>query len=80
MLKQMLEWDDEYYYPYSEFNDLPDKKVLKKEMRGLISRGYVKICRGGINDDGEVVGGTGFILDYERRKEVRDLLKIGIGE
>lgn len=75
MLKQMLEWDYEYSYPYSEFNDIADKKVLKKEMRGLVAGGYVEISRGGINDDGEMYGGTGFSLNYERIGEVRKLVE-----
>jgi len=74
MLKQMLEWDREYRYPYSEFNDIAEKKVLQKEMRGLISRGWVEINRGGLDDDGQVCGGTGFSLAYERIKEIEDLL------
>jgi hypothetical protein len=73
MLKKMLEWDDEYYYPYFYFDDLAPDKVLKKEMRGLIARGYVNLMRGGINDEGQICGGSGFCLNYERRQEVKDL-------
>jgi hypothetical protein len=72
MLKQMLEWDTEYRYPYSEFYDLPEVKTLKKEMRGLVAKGYVKISRGGVDDDdGHVIGGTGFYLDYELIPDIR---------
>lgn len=79
MLKQMLEWDFEYSYPYSEFDDIADKKILKKEMRGLIMLGYVEMYRGGINDDGEMFGGTGFSLNYERRDEMRELVRVHYG-
>jgi hypothetical protein len=76
MLRQMLEWDKEYAYNYYWFNDLPDKKILKKEMRGLISKGFVEVCRGGINDDGQLLGGTGFVLNYERRQEIKELVLV----
>lgn len=79
MLKQMLEWDYEYCFPYSEFNDIADKKVLKKEMRGLIAGGYVEISRGGIDDDGQMFGGTGFSLNYERIGEIRKIVE-GLAE
>lgn len=73
MLKQMLDWDMEYRYPYCYFEGaiaLMGKKILAKEMRGLISSGRVKMDRGGLNDDGEVSGGTGFSINYERRREI----------
>jgi len=75
MLKKMLGWNQEYLYRYFHFDNIFDIKTLKKEMRGLISGGYVKLCRGGINDDGEVMGGTGFCLDYERLDEIKKLTK-----
>ena len=75
MLKQMLTWDNEYSYPYSYFDDIAEKKILKKEMRGLIARGYVEMHRGGINDDGELTGGTGFCLNYERKNEIKNILE-----
>jgi len=83
MLSAMLGWDDEYRYPYSSFEDdygnpIADKKILKKEMRGLISRGWVEINRGGINDDGEVCGGTGFSINYERRRELEKLMEASL--
>ena len=70
MLRKMLEWDPRYHYPYFYFDDILDDKTLKKEMRGLIASGRVELCRGGINDDGEMVGGSGFVINYERRKEI----------
>jgi hypothetical protein len=75
MLAKMLEWDMEYRYPYSYFDDIFDIKTLKREMRGLIAGGYVEISRGGLNDEGEVCGGTGFSLEWSRRREIEDLLK-----
>lgn len=77
MLRQMLEWDNEYSYPYSEFTEITldggivQKKTLQKEMRGLVSRGFVKISRGGIDDDGQLYGGTGFYLDSERMEDIK---------
>jgi hypothetical protein len=75
MLEQMLNWDMEYCYPYVEFDGIADKNTLKKEMRGLISKGFVKISRGGMNEDGEISGGTGFFLDHERRMEIEELVQ-----
>ena len=82
MLKEMLDWDSEYSYPYSYFEGIGiDIKTLKKEMRDLISSGLVKIWRGGIDeDDGHVMGGTGFAIDYERRDEVEKIVSGEIGE
>lgn len=74
MLEKMMEWDDEYWYPYYYFDDIYDKKTLQKEMKGLVSSGLVKICRGGLNDDGEVAGGCGFGIVYGKRREVENLL------
>ena len=72
MLKQMLEWGREYSYGYDWFEGIADKKILKKEMRGLISRGYVEISRGGIDEDtGLTMGGTGFFLDYELIPDIK---------
>jgi hypothetical protein len=53
MLKKMFEWNMKYRYPYSSFDDIYDKKTLKREMKRPISLGYAKINRGGFNDDGE---------------------------
>lgn len=78
MLAKMLEWDIGYYYPYFYFDDLFDDKTLRKEMRGLISGGYVNLMRGGLNEDGEVVGGSGFSLNYERRNEIEEIVKDSI--
>lgn len=76
MLEKMLEWDYEYSYPYDYFDNIFDKNTLKKNMRGLVAKGYVQICRGGMDDDdGHPIGGTGFCLDYERIKEIRELVK-----
>lgn len=76
MLKKMLEWDSEYWFPYYYFDDIFEVKTLKREMRGLIAKGYVKFHRGGLNDDGEVTGGSGFTLNYGRRKEIEELVKV----
>lgn len=75
MLKCMLLWDEEYSYPYDHFEDeyghlITDKKILKKEMRGLLASGRVELYRGGLNEDGEVVGGCGFSIPYDRRREI----------
>jgi len=75
ILKEMLTWETDYSYGYWYFDCHVDKKTLKKEMRGLIIKGYVKIQRGGTNDDGELVGGTGFCLAYERRKELENIIQ-----
>ena len=75
MLKKMLEWDREYSYPYFYFDDILDDKTLRKEMRGLIASGRVEMYRGGINEDGEVVGGTGFCITYDRRLEIEEEIK-----
>jgi hypothetical protein len=71
MLQKMLDWDNDYYYPYDWFDDLYPKKILKKEMRGLIARGWVLFHRGGIDDEGRICGGSGFSLRSERIEELR---------
>lgn len=74
MLKQMLEWDSDYSYGYDYFNDIADKKILKKEMKGLMKLNCVKMFRGGMDDDGQLVGGAGFCIVYEKRKEIKDFI------
>jgi len=73
MLKQMLAWDQDYSFDYNWFEGI-DRKTLKKEMKILREIGLSKMSRGGINDDGEVVGGTHFYIPYEKRREVEVLV------
>lgn len=78
MLEQMLTWQ-EYCYGYWYFDIYIDgkavkKEQLKKEMKGLRERGYVKYVRGLINDDGEVCG-SGFEINYMKREEIEQLVK-----
>jgi len=75
MLEKMLEWDSEYSYPYYYFDDLAPQKVLSKEMKGLRELGYVRMCRGGLDDyDGTLIGGTSFIIEWSKRQEIKNLI------
>lgn len=80
MLTQMLDWF-EYSYNTDWFDDIliDGRKVMKpellKNMRELREMGLVEMFRGGLNDDGEVVGGTHFSIIYEKRAEIKELLK-----
>jgi len=74
VLKAMLEWDQDYSYGYWYLEDTGlDRKTLQKCIKRLRELDLVKMSRGGINDDGEVVGGTGFYISYDKR-EVVELL------
>lgn len=80
MLEQMLHWN-EYSMSTDYLDDIliDGRKVMKpellKNMRELRQLGLVEMFRGGLNDDGEVVGGTHFSIIYEKRKEVEELIK-----
>lgn len=84
MMKQMYFWDTETqacntdtFDPIRIDDVTVTKKELLKNMRELRKMGFVRMYRGGINEEGEVVGGTYFELDklsYENIKELRDML------
>ena len=80
MLKSMLEWQD-YVYGYDMgFEDLlwekkATKEELRENMKGLKEMGLVRMGHGGINDDGEVVGGTWFQIIYGKEREIEQLIK-----
>ncbi len=74
VLKEMLNWDQDYSFGYAYLEETHlDRKELKKCIAHLRELGLVKMSRGGLNDDGEVVGGTGFYIEYSKRKVVEAL-------
>lgn len=81
MLKQMIHWG-EYSYSSSWLDDIKldgsvvSKKELLKNMRALIELGLVRMYRGGLNDDGEVVGGTHYSIAYSKKKEIEELIGV----
>ncbi len=60
ILKEMIGWDQDYSFGYDYLTDTKiDRKELKKCIKHLRELGLVSMSRGGLNDDGEVAGGTG---------------------
>ena len=76
ILRTMIDWDQDYSYGYAYLEETGiDRKELRKTIKRLRELGLVKISRGGINEDGEVVGGTGFYIPYEMLKTVEAMTK-----
>lgn len=83
MLKQMINWG-EYSYSYWYFDDIKingnvvSKKELQSNMAELRKLELVKMYRGGLNEDGEVVGGTHFGIPYSKLKEVESMIETNL--
>jgi len=75
MLKQMLNWR-EYAHNTNWFDviKIGGKIITKKEllinMRELVKLGLVGMYRGGLSEDGEVVGGTHYCIEYPFHSEI----------
>lgn len=84
ILRQMFDWAnwDNCWHSYYHFDDIliDGRKVmrpeLQKNMAELRETGLVKMYRGGLDDEGQVCGGTGFAIPDDKMKEVEELLGI----
>ena len=81
MLKEMLNWGEYSYSSDWLLNVIKidgvyvEKKEILENMRKLREAGLVHMFRGGLNEDGEVVGGTHFSIKYGKIKEVEALVE-----
>ncbi len=69
------EMDSEFYAGYSWIEKTTgyDRVTLKPAITRLKKLGYLKFCRGLMNDDGEVAG-SGWSWDYDKREEIAQLV------
>ena len=68
--------DEERSYCYWQIEEVVGltKKQMQPMIKNLRYLGLVKMMRGGISEDGEVVGGTWFYIPYEERKYLKDIV------
>lgn len=75
----MINWG-EYSYSSNQLEDIKidgvliTKKEILSEIRELRKLGLVDMYRGGLDEDGQVVGGTHFGIPYSKKDKVRNLL------
>lgn len=75
ILEELLGCSEDNIPAYWQLMDWTNqtKEVLKKEITELRKMGYVEHVKGLMTDEGEVAG-SGFMIPYQKRKEVEKLI------